>query len=102
MTARKASERRQATATVTVDGASATPFDEAASPTLVELQLLETFRGDLVNRSEFTPAAREPDPTLLLRGYERAALTLNFVRALCDGGFRSSRSPTLSRHPSAR
>ena len=48
---------------------------------------LPAFRGDLVNRSEFTAAAREPDPTLLLRGYERAALTLNFVRALCDGGF---------------
>ena len=46
---------------------------------------LPAFRGALVNRSDFTPEAREPDPTLLLRGYERAALTLNFVRALCDG-----------------
>ena len=31
---------------------------------------------------EFTAEAREPDPTLLLRGYERAALTLNFVRVV--------------------
>jgi 3-deoxy-7-phosphoheptulonate synthase len=46
-----------------------------------------------VNRSEFTAAAREPDPTLLLRGYERAALTLNFVRALCDGGFADLHHP---------
>src|SRR5262245_5214116 len=54
---------------------------------------LPAFRGDLVNRSEFTAAAREPDPWLLLRGYERAALTLNFVRALCDGGFADLHHP---------
>ena len=54
---------------------------------------LPAFRGDRVNRSEFTPTAREPDPTLLLRGYERAALTLNFVRALCDGGFADLHHP---------
>ena len=54
---------------------------------------LPAFRGDLVNRSEFTAEAREPDPTLLLRGYERAALTLNFVRALCDGGFADLHHP---------
>src|ERR671911_2791642 len=41
---------------------------------------LPCYRGDLVNRPEFTAEAREPDPQLLLRGYERAALTLNFVR----------------------
>src|SRR3982750_226106 len=54
---------------------------------------LPAFRGALVNRSEFTAEAREPDPTLLLRGYERAALTLNFVRALCDGGFADLHHP---------
>ena len=48
---------------------------------------LPSYRGDIVNGPEFTAAAREPDPQLLLRGYERAALTLNFVRALVDGGF---------------
>ncbi|RMH44388.1 MAG: 3-deoxy-7-phosphoheptulonate synthase class II [Deltaproteobacteria bacterium] len=48
---------------------------------------LPSYRGDLVNRSPFTAADRTPDPTLLLRGYERAALTLNFIRALADGGF---------------
>ncbi len=56
---------------------------------------LPAFRGDLVNRSEFTAEAREPDPTLLLRGYERAALTLNFVRALCDGGFADLHHPKI-------
>jgi 3-deoxy-7-phosphoheptulonate synthase len=54
---------------------------------------LPSFRGDLVNRPEFTAAAREPDPQLLLRGYERAALTLNFVRALVDGGFADLHHP---------
>jgi 3-deoxy-7-phosphoheptulonate synthase len=39
------------------------------------------------------PSDREPDPTLLLRGYERAALTLNFVRALIDGGFADLHHP---------
>src|ERR1700744_4748700 len=48
---------------------------------------LPSYRGDLVNRPEFTAQARPADPDLLLRGYERAALTLNFVRALVDGGF---------------
>ena len=54
---------------------------------------LPSYRGDLVNRPEFTPEARAPDPNLLLRGYERAALTLNFVRALIDGGFADLHHP---------
>jgi 3-deoxy-7-phosphoheptulonate synthase len=54
---------------------------------------LPSFRGDLVNRAEFTAEARAADPQLLLRGYERAALTLNFVRALCDGGFADLHHP---------
>lgn len=54
---------------------------------------LPCYRGDLVNRPGFTPEDREPDPELLLRGYERAALTLNFVRALIDGGFADLHHP---------
>ncbi len=54
---------------------------------------LPSYRGDIVNRSPFTEADRTPDPTLLLRGYERAALTLNFVRALADSGFADLRFP---------
>jgi 3-deoxy-7-phosphoheptulonate synthase len=52
-----------------------------------------SYRGDNVNRPGFTQADREPDPTLMLRGYERAALTLNFVRALIDGGFADLHHP---------
>jgi 3-deoxy-7-phosphoheptulonate synthase len=54
---------------------------------------LPSYRGDLVNRSEFTAEDRTADPSLLLRGYERAALTLNFVRALVDGGFADLHHP---------
>lgn len=54
---------------------------------------LPSYRGDIVNRSPFTVQARTPDPVLLLRGYERSALTLNFVRALADGGFADLHHP---------
>ncbi|MEM9333821.1 MAG: 3-deoxy-7-phosphoheptulonate synthase, partial [Pseudomonadota bacterium] len=54
---------------------------------------LPSFRGDLVNRSPFTADDRIPDPDLILRGYERAALTLNFVRSLIDGGFADLHHP---------
>ncbi len=54
---------------------------------------LPSYRGDIVNRAAFAAADREPDPELLLRGYERAALTLNFVRALVDGGFADLHHP---------
>lgn len=54
---------------------------------------LPAYRGDIVNRPEFTAAARTPDPQLLLRGYERSALTLNFIRALVKGGFADLHHP---------
>lgn len=54
---------------------------------------LPSYRGDIINRPEFTAQARTPDPSLLLRGYERAALTLNFIRALIKGGFADLHHP---------
>jgi 3-deoxy-7-phosphoheptulonate synthase len=68
---------------------------------------LPAYRGDLVNRAEFSAEARRADPQLLLRGYERAALTLNFVRALVDGGFADLHHPEywdlgFMRHAPAR
>ncbi len=56
-------------------------------------QTLPSFRGDLVNRNPFTAEDRVPNPLLMLRGYERAALTLNFVRSLIDGGFADLHHP---------
>ncbi|MBT8094886.1 MAG: 3-deoxy-7-phosphoheptulonate synthase [Gammaproteobacteria bacterium] len=54
---------------------------------------LPSFRGDLVNRPGFTPDERIPEPQMILRGYERAAMTLNFVRSLIDGGFADLHHP---------
>jgi 3-deoxy-7-phosphoheptulonate synthase len=54
---------------------------------------LPSYRGDIVNRIGFTEAERRPDPEQLLRGYERAALTLNFIRSLIDGGFADLHHP---------
>ncbi|MGI9307629.1 MAG: class II 3-deoxy-7-phosphoheptulonate synthase [Gammaproteobacteria bacterium] len=54
---------------------------------------LPSFRGDLINREAFEEVAREPDPELMLRGYERAALILNFARSLMDGGFADLHHP---------
>ncbi len=54
---------------------------------------LPTYRGDVINDIAFTEEARTPDPQRLLRGYERAALTINFIRALIDGGFADLHHP---------
>lgn len=54
---------------------------------------LPAYRGDLVNAQEFDAESRTPDATRLLRGYERAALTLNFIRSLVDGGFADLHHP---------
>jgi len=54
---------------------------------------LPSYRGDLVNAIEFKPESRVHDPDRLLRGYERAALTLNFIRSLVDGGFADLHHP---------
>lgn len=54
---------------------------------------LPCYRGDIVNEFEFSPDCRRPDPRRLLRGYERSALTLNFIRALSEGGFADLHHP---------
>ena len=54
---------------------------------------LPSFRGDVVNAPEFTAAARRPDPQRMIRAHAHSALTMNFVRALIDGGFADLRHP---------
>lgn len=58
----------------------------------VEVELPSYF-GDLVNAAEFSPEARRPDPHLMVRGYQHAAMTLNFIRSLLDGGFADIHHP---------
>ena len=54
---------------------------------------LPSFRGDVVNGAEFTAQARRPDPQRLIQAHAHSALTMNFVRALIDGGFADLRHP---------
>ena len=54
---------------------------------------LPSYRGDLVNAPAFTAAARAPDPQRLLQGHAHSSLTMNFVRALVDGGFADLHHP---------
>ncbi len=48
---------------------------------------LPSYRGDIVNGFEFTPAARIPDPQRMLQAYTQAAASLNLLRAFSTGGF---------------
>ena len=56
-------------------------------------QALPSYRGDIINAPAFTPEARTPDPRRLLEAYHRSAMTLNFVRALAEGGFADLHHP---------
>ncbi len=54
---------------------------------------LPSYRGDIVNGPEFSAAARTPDPRRLVRAHAASAMTMNFVRALIDGGFADLHHP---------
>src|SRR5438477_3486342 len=48
---------------------------------------LPIYRGDIVNGTEFTAAARTPDPVRQLQAYRQSAATLNLLRAFAQGGY---------------
>ena len=54
---------------------------------------LPSYFGDNVNGAAFDAATRHPDPQRLIKGYERAALTMNFIRSLVGGGFADLHHP---------
>lgn len=54
---------------------------------------LPSYRGDVINAPAFTEAARVPDPQRMITAHSRSALTMNFVRALIDGGFADLHHP---------
>jgi len=56
-------------------------------------ETLPSYRGDLVNSVKFTPEARQPDPRRLIQAHASSAMTMNFVRALVDGGFADFHHP---------
>lgn len=54
---------------------------------------LPVYRGDLVNGFAPTAAERVNDPERMLQAYFHAAATLNYVRALIEGGFADLHHP---------
>ena len=54
---------------------------------------LPSYFGDLVNAEAFDERSRTPDPHMMVRGYQHAAMTINFIRALIDGGFADLHHP---------
>ena len=54
---------------------------------------LPSYRGDMVNAPAFTEQARRPDPRRMVKAHARSAMTMNFVRALIDGGFADLHHP---------
>ncbi len=54
---------------------------------------LPSYRGDIVNGPEPHAAARTPDPRRMLEAYGVSAMSLNYMRALVDGGFADLRHP---------
>lgn len=47
---------------------------------------LPSYRGDIINNFEFTEASRQPDPERMVEAYNKAASTLNLLRAFAQGG----------------
>ena len=48
---------------------------------------LPSYRGDIINKLEFTEDGRKPDPQRMIRAYNQAAATLNLLRAFAQGGY---------------
>ena len=48
---------------------------------------LPSYRGDIINGTEFTPEARMPDPERQIMAYRQSAATLNLLRAFAQGGY---------------
>ena len=70
-----------------------------AKPRSADIETRDGVDAARVSRRHHQPRRRSPPRIarpireLMLRGYERAALTLNFIRALIDGGFADLHHP---------
>lgn len=60
---------------------SPTETDKATGVTL------PSYRGDIINGTEFTAEARIPDPRRQIEAYRQSAATLNLLRAFATGGY---------------
>jgi 3-deoxy-7-phosphoheptulonate synthase len=48
---------------------------------------LPSYRGDIINREDFTPEARRHNPQNMIGAYHQSAQTLNILRAFSTGGY---------------
>ena len=48
---------------------------------------LPSYRGDIINATDFTEKDRIPNPERQWQSYTQAALTLNLIRAFAQGGY---------------
>lgn len=48
---------------------------------------LPSYRGDIINREDFTADARRNDPFNMVEAYHQSAQTLNILRAFSTGGY---------------
>jgi 3-deoxy-7-phosphoheptulonate synthase len=48
---------------------------------------LPSYRGDIINREEFTAEARRNNPNNMVDAYHQSAQTLNILRAFSTGGY---------------
>ncbi|PWW71657.1 DAHP synthetase [Tuber magnatum] len=58
---------------------------------IVDGKEIPSFRGDIINGSEFSE--RAPDPTRLVSAYYHSATTLNFLRGQLSSGFADLHHP---------
>ena len=52
----------------------------------IDGETLPSYRGDIINSVDFTPAARIPDPQRMIEAYNQSTATLNLIRAFATGG----------------
>ena len=50
---------------------------------------LPSYRGDIINGTDFTAESRVPDPRRQIDAYRQSAATLNLLRAFATGGYAS-------------
>lgn len=60
---------------------------------LIDGEELPVYRGDLINSNEASAAMRTPNPHRMVEGYHHAAASLNYIRALIEGGFADLHYP---------
>ena len=59
----------------------------------IDGKVVPTYKGDSINSYQPDFFGRSPDPERLLTGYYHAAVTLNYIRSLIDGGFADLHHP---------